>query len=509
MVVAASPHSQPLYRSHEIRSIEHAAAALSPPPLLMERAGKAASELAIQLLGNHYTVLVLAGPGNNGGDALVAARCLRERSYKVTVVLAGDPARLPVDAAAALHAWTESGGGILPAIPADGHWDLVLDGLFGIGLERDLAGMYLELVKQVNRMEVPILSLDIPSGLDSETGQPFRAAVRADHTLTFIGLKPGLFTAYGPDYCGQVHLDTLNLPAGLLPATKGSLIGTDEVSGYLKPRPLNSHKGMLGSVGVLGGAESMTGAALLAGRAALLLGAGRVYLGLLAENAPAVDVLQPELMLRAPDALLDMELDCLVIGPGLGQSARALDYLERALDSELKLVIDADALNLLGSHGELQNRLKQRKAASILTPHPTEAGRLLGCSNHDIQQDRIGSALVLASRLNSLLVLKGAGTVCAFPDDTWHINASGNPGMSSAGMGDILCGMIAALIGQRLPAEKATLLAVHLHGLAADELVASGCGPIGLTASETLMMARALLNRQVYGCQRPGMMAAR
>lgn len=503
MVVAALPHSQPLYRSHEIRSIEQAAAAHSPAPALMERAGKAASELATQLLGNNYRVMVLAGPGNNGGDALVAARHLRERSYKVTVVLAGDPARLPVDAAAARHAWLESGGEISSAIPTDGHCDLVLDGLFGIGLERDLTGMYLELVKQVNQMDATILSLDIPSGLDSETGQPFRAAVRADHTLTFIGLKPGLFTAYGPDYCGQIHLDTLNLPAELLPATKGSLIGTDEVSGYLKPRPLNSHKGMLGSVGVLGGAESMTGAALLAGRAALQLGAGRVYLGLLAENAPTVDFIQPELMLRGPDSLLDMELDCLVIGPGLGQSARALDYLERALDSELKLVIDADAINLLGSHGELQSRLKQRKAASILTPHPTEAGRLLGCSNHDIQQDRIGSALVLASRLNSLLVLKGAGTVCAFPDDTWHINASGNPGMSSAGMGDILCGMIAALIGQRLPAEKATLLAVHLHGLAADELVASGRGPIGLTASETLMMARALLNRQVYGYPRP------
>jgi hydroxyethylthiazole kinase-like uncharacterized protein yjeF len=285
----------------------------------------------------------------------------------------------------------------------------------------------------------------------------------------------------------------------LLPPTKGTLLGADEVSGYLKPRPRNSHKGMLGSVGVLGGAESMTGAALLAARAALLLGAGRVYLGLLAENAPAVDLLQPELMLRGPDALLETELDCLVIGPGLGQSARALGYLERALKSDLKLVIDADALNLLGSHAELQQLLKMRKAASILTPHPAEAGRLLDCSNHEIQQDRIGSALVLAGRLNSLLVLKGAGTVCAFPDDTWQINPSGNPGLSSAGMGDILCGMIAALIGQRLSAEKATLLGTYLHGCAADELVMNGTGPIGLAASEVVMMARAILNRWVYG----------
>lgn len=498
MLSAGLTPSQPLYRSFEIRATEQAASALLPAPLLMERAGKATTQLAIQLLGNLYEVLVLAGPGNNGGDALVAARNLKELGYRVTVVLAGDPARLPVDAAAALQAWLESGGAILSAIPADGHWDLVLDGLFGVGLERDLGGTYLELVKQVNRMGTPVLSLDIPSGLDSETGQPFRAAVRADHTLTFIGLKPGLFTAYGPDYCGQIHLDTLDLPPELLPKARGHLVGAEEVASYLKPRPHNSHKGMLGSVGVLGGAESMTGAALLAGRAALLLGAGRVYPALLDENAPSVDFLQPELMLRGPDVLLDMELDCLIIGPGLGQSARALGYLEQALNSDLKLVIDADALNLLGSHIELQNLLKTRKAASILTPHPAEAGRLLDCSNHEIQQDRIGSAQVLASRFNSLIVLKGAGTICAFPDDNWYINPSGNPGLSSSGMGDILCGMIAALVGQRLSAEKATLLAVYLHGLAADMLVKNGTGPIGLTASEITSTARSLLNQWVY-----------
>ena len=300
MLVANFPNSQPLYRSHDIRLIEQAAAQRSPSPALMERAGEAAAEMAAQLLGNRYAVLVLAGPGNNGGDALVAARHLKDRCFQVTVVLAGDPAKLPQDAATALRAWQDGGGDILSAIPADGHWDLVLDGLFGIGLERDLSGMYLELVKQVNRMGIPVLSLDIPSGLDSETGQPFRAAVRADHTLTFIGLKPGLFTACGPDYCGRIHLATLGLPPDLLPPGKGHLIGASDVASYLKPRPRNSHKGMLGSVGVLGGAESMCGAAFMAARSALLLGAGRVYLGLLAENAPSVDILQPELMLRNP-----------------------------------------------------------------------------------------------------------------------------------------------------------------------------------------------------------------
>lgn len=498
MLVAGLTNSQPLFSGHEIRLIEQAVAILSPSPTLMERAGKAASELATHLLGNGYFVLVLAGPGNNGGDALVAARFLREQNYRVTVVLTGDPSRLPLDAAAALQAWCDGEGEVLSAIPSEGHWDLVIDGLFGIGLERDLDGKYLELVKQVNRMETPVLSLDIPSGLDNETGQPLRAAVRADQTLTFIGLKPGLLTAYGPDYCGQIYLDTLDLPSELLPSVKGQLIGAKDVSSYLKPRPRNSHKGMQGSVGVLGGAESMTGAAILAGRSALLLGAGRVYTGLLAENAPAVDPLQPELMLRSSDALFQMDLDCLIIGPGIGQSAQALGYLRQALQSNFRLIIDADALTLLGAHAELQELLKTRRAENILTPHPSEAGRLLGCSNHEIQQDRVGSAQVLASRLNSLIVLKGAGTVCAFPDETWHINPSGNPGLSSAGMGDILCGMIGALLAQRLSAEKATLLAVYLHGLAADELVKNGTGPIGLTASEVAMMARSLLNQWVY-----------
>lgn len=486
--------SQPLYRSHEIRSIEQAATTFP----LMERAGNAAAELAILLLGNNYAALVLAGPGNNGGDALVTARILQDHGYRVTTVLTGDPARLPKEAASALHEYTKEGGHVWPAIPADEHWDLIIDGLFGIGLERDLDQKYLDLIKQVNRMETPVLSLDIPSGLDSETGQPFRAAVRADHTLTFIGLKPGLFTAYGPDYCGRIHLDTLALPEEVLPPPKGRLIGADEVSSYLKPRPLNSHKGMQGSVGILGGAESMAGAAILAGRAALLLGAGRVFVSLLTENAPAVDLQQPELMLRNPDTLLQMDMDALIIGPGLGQSAHALGYLRRALQSDLKLIIDADALSLLGAHAELQELLKTRRAANILTPHPAEAGRLLGCSNHEIQQDRIGSAQILAKRLNCLLVLKGAGTICAFPDDTWHINPSGNPGLSSAGMGDILCGMIGALLGQRLSPEKATLLAVYLHGQAADELVRRGTGPIGMTASEVAIMARSLINQWVY-----------
>jgi hydroxyethylthiazole kinase-like uncharacterized protein yjeF len=489
--------SLPLFGSQDIRKIEQMAMAGDPSLNLMEKAGQAAADFIASLPGNHRQILALAGPGNNGGDAFVAARHLAARGFHVTVVCPAGLDKLPPDAAAACRAWLGHGGKALPCIPPEGAWNLVVDGLFGIGLARDLSAPYLGLVKQVNQMRVPVLSLDIPSGLDSETGQPFGAAIRADYTLTFIGLKPGLFTAYSRDYCGQLYLDTLDLPHHLYAPTDGRLIGQSEVATLLRTRPWNSHKGMLGSVGISGGANSTIGAALMAGRAAHMLGAGRVFVGLLADSPPAVDFSQPELMLRPPEQLLESGLDCLIIGPGLGQSAKALDALQQALDSELKLVIDADAINLIASDDKLQAQLKARKAASILTPHPTEAGRLLGISNHEIQQDRIGSALVLAKRLNSLLVLKGAGTVIAWPDGRWAINPTGNPGLSSAGMGDILCGMIAALIAQRLGPDKAALLAIYLHGLAADDLARQGIGPIGLTTGEVLSAARKILNQWV------------
>ncbi|MBZ0094283.1 MAG: NAD(P)H-hydrate epimerase, partial [Sulfuricella sp.] len=255
--------TSPIYFSHEIRQLEQIALNNGVTGL-MERAGLAAADLARGLLAGKTSVLVIAGPGNNGGDALVAARHLKSWWFKVSVVFAGEAARLPPDADYAMQAWREAGGELLDAIPADGKWDMVIDGLFGIGLARELSGRHLELVREINRINLPVLALDVPSGLDADAGQTFRAAVRASHTLTFIALKPGLLTAYGPDYCGEIHVDTLGIdPAALLQPT-GWLLEKSEVAAALKPRPRNSHKGLLGSVGILGGASSMCGAALLA-----------------------------------------------------------------------------------------------------------------------------------------------------------------------------------------------------------------------------------------------------
>ena len=489
----------PIYFSHEIRQLEEKSRTAGATGL-MERAGLAAAKLARELLAGKTSVLVLAGPGNNGGDALVVARHLKSWWFRVAVVFTGNPGKLPQDAANALHAWRESGGEVLDAIPADGKWDLVIDGLFGIGVARELSGRYLELVRKINHINLPVLALDVPSGLDADAGQTFRVAVRASHTLTFIALKPGLLTAYGPDYCGQIHVDTLGLDAPALLKPTGWLLQKNEVAAALKPRPRNSHKGMLGSVGILGGASSMCGAALLASSAALKLGAGRVYTALLADAAPAVDMGQPELMLCSPEKLFQLDhLNCLAVGPGLGQSAQAVQLLRQALETELPLVLDADALNLIAIHADLQELTKSRKGSTILTPHSAEAARLLSSTTHDIQQERVHSATLIAQRLNSLVVLKGAGSICATPQGEWFVNPTGNPGMSSAGMGDVLSGMIAALIAQRLTPQSALLLAVYLHGAAADDLVQQGIGPIGLTATEVTNSARMLLNRWVYG----------
>ncbi|MDO8312845.1 MAG: NAD(P)H-hydrate dehydratase [Sideroxyarcus sp.] len=295
-----------------------------------------------------------------------------------------------------------------------------------------------------------------------------------------------------------------------------------QVAAFLKPRPKDSHKGMFGTVTVIGGANGMVGAALLAGRAALKLGAGCVHVGLLADNAPVVDGMMPELMLHsASDVLKSHPLhprelslphrereakpfslrgkgweggDVLVLGCGLGQSLAAQKVLYDALLLDVPLVLDADALNIIAVRPDLRGMLYTRKTPSVFTPHPGEAAHLLACSTEDIQNDRTGAALHLAQKLNGSVVLKGAGSLCATRDGKLFINQTGNPGMSSAGMGDVLAGMIAAFIAQGLHADEAMLLAVHLHGAAGDAL-AQQQATIGMSASELTEWARWLLNR--------------
>jgi len=492
------PHGTPLYTNDEIRRIEALAASHPVPPPLMERAGLAAAELARELAGSSgKRIAVLAGPGNNGGDAFVLARHLRSWWFDVAVTFAGDPEKLSPDASAALHAWQSAGGKVASELPSARECALVVDGIFGIGLHRELTGRYAELVAWTHSADAPVLALDVPSGLDSDTGRVLGCAVRAHHTITFIALKPGLLTLDGPDHGGTLHVAPLGLDAPALVPPQGSLIGAEALQPVLAPRKRNSHKGSFGSAAIVGGAPGMVGAAWLAGRAALKLGAGRVYVGLVDEHAPAVDPIQPELMLRPAAAVLDMDpLTAFAVGPGLGQSDEARALLRRALDSGLPLVLDADALNLLSAHADLRRALVERTAPSLLTPHPAEAARLLGIATADVQRDRVASAVGIAKRYRAGIVLKGAGSICAWPDGTWAINTSGNPGMASAGMGDVLSGLLAALLAQGAEPEAALTAGVFLHGAAADALVAEGIGPVGLAASEVIDAARKVFNHR-------------
>jgi len=256
----------------------------------------------------------------------------------------------------------------------------------------------------------------------------------------------------------------------------------------------NVHKGTYGTLGVVGGSDGMVGASLLAARAALQLGAGKVLVGLAAVERPAVDWQQPELMLRGAGEVLEKSLDALVIGPGLGTGDRARDLLDCALRLAITLVIDADALTLIAADAALVAAVVARSAPTAITPHPTEAARLGGVSTSDIQANRIEAALTMARRFNAAVVLKGAGSVLAYPNGAWAINGSGNPGLASGGTGDVLAGMLSALLAQGTTLDAALPLAVCVHGAAADTLVAQGIGPLGLTASELAPVARRLLN---------------
>ncbi len=503
-----------LYRSPELRLLEQAA---RPAPL-MERAGAAAAALAQQLVSPAGgQVLILVGPGNNGGDALVAARLLRERFFAITVIFPGAADELPADAAAAYRRLLAAGGSCQTELTdACGSYALIIDGLFGIGLSRPLAAPYADLIAAANaianRDACPLLALDCPSGLNADTGVAGPLCIRASHTLTFLTDKPGLHTADGPDYCGQLACADLAVDASALLAhttNAGHLLTAATLGSCLAPRRHNSHKGSHGSAGILGGAAGMLGAALLAGRAALKLGAGRVFVGLRDERAPAVDPLRPELMLRDAAGLLATPLEALAVGPGFGgygtapnaslanETAQAEALLSRCLDFVGPLVIDADALNLISRSLDLQQRLRTRVSPTLLTPHPAEAARLLACDTASVQADRVAAACQLATSFNAHVALKGCGTVIAGSDGSWAINPTGNAGLASAGTGDVLTGMTVALLAQGAAPATALATAVYLHGAAADLLVTLGDGPLGLAADELVDAARRLLNQAI------------
>ena len=503
------PNQGRLLTIRGIRAVEAAALAKQPQPSLMQRAGQAAAQWVRELTGDRPDpVLILVGPGNNGGDALTCALELMALGYGCVCV--GQPMndKTPADARAAHQAFLACGGKLHTSIPdiagnTRGYrFSLIVDGLFGIGLNQPMTAPYVEWVEAANTLslldDIPLLALDIASGLHGDSGAAQAVCINATHTLTYIADKPGLLTGDGPDHSGQVEICDLDIPATLFSVAddteRGAINDPELWADDLPNRSLNANKGDAGSAGLLGGAPSMTGALLLAARSALHAGAGRVYaaaLGNAQSGAPTLDPLQPEIMFRDPTSLRDAPLTALGVGPGLGRSDVSRAVLASTLDFDGPLVLDADALMLLPP---LAEAVRARNVPTLLTPHPGEAAALLDTDIPAIEADRIAAAKSLANHYQATVVLKGCGSIIATPDGRWWVNTTGNPGMATAGMGDVLTGLTTALLAQGMAPEQALCAAVWLHGAAADMCVEAGEGPLGLTASEVILAIRTLLN---------------
>ncbi len=489
------PHS--LYRAEQVRELDRIAIdEFGIPGLtLMQRAGAAAFEALRRRWPRARHIGVLCGTGNNGGDGFVLASLAQAAGLHVTVWQVGDAGRTGGDALAVRQKMEASG---LRAEAFAGQdlsaCEVWVDGLLGTGLSGEVSGVWREAIEAVGRAHdagCGVLALDIPSGLHADTGAVLGAAVRADVCVTFIGLKLGLFTGQGPDCCTEVLFDDLDVPPQVfrrfIPAT--TRLTPPAAGDYLPPRRPCAHKGDFGHVLVVGGDHGMSGAVRLAGEAALRCGAGLVSLATRPEYVAAISAARPELMCHGVgDAIALQPLlrraTVLAIGPGLGQGIWGRQLLGVALASRLPLVVDADALNLLAAE-------PMCRAQWVLTPHPGEAARLLGLTTGEVQADRFAAAHALQRKYGGTLVLKGAGTLIVDSAGEASLCDAGNSGMASGGMGDVLTGVIAALMAQGLVCDEAARLGVCLHAAAADRAVMAG--QRGLLACDLFPHLRELL----------------
>ncbi len=479
--VLPSQAEWPLFDAAHTQRIEVRERAGLPPHALMARAGEAVARLALAVAPHAQHIWVAAGPGNNGGDGLEAAGLLCPSGRQVVVTLLGDAATLPDDAHEALARANAAGVRIVPQdavaafIATLGPQDIAIDALLGIGATRPPQGAIAESIRQLNALACPVLAVDIPSGLQAGTGQPLgEDCVIATHTLSLLTLKPGLFTGAGRDHAGTVWFDALRVDSGA-DDPEAWLSASEAGRASITARRHAQHKGSFGDVAVVGGAPGMTGAALLAARAAQAAGAGRVFVEMLGSGRPemSLDPLRPELMFRhrwSEGHATTLAQTTVVCGCGGADAVRA--PLPRLLSAAARLVLDADALNALATDPSLAALLLARagrRAGTVLTPHPLEAARLLACTTADVQADRLLAAHALADRFRCVVVLKGSGSIVAAPGQTPRINATGNASLATAGTGDVLAGWLGGLWAQSgsVSAFPVAIQAVAEHGAAA------------------------------------------
>lgn len=507
-----------LYRADQVREFDRLAIEdfQIPGAELMERAGRALFTRACALFPEARRWAVLCGPGNNGGDGYVVARHALTAGLAVDLLQLGDLGRIKGDALYHLELARQAGLEPRPFGSLPKEAGLIIDALLGTGLDREVGGVMRQAIEAMNNHPAPVISADIPSGLNADKGTEMGCSVRAAATVTFIGLKQGLFTGAGPDRTGRLFFDTLDVPARVYAGTIAAARRLDWglLASTLPRRGRCAHKGDFGHVLVVGGAPGFAGAARLAGEGALRAGAGAGLVSVATHPAHAafIGLSRPELMCHAVASVDELSVlmeaaSVIALGPGLGQSAWGRALFEAVATSGKPLVLDADGLNLLA-------RNPRRLAQAVITPHPGEAARLLNMSNREIQADRFAAVEALRSRYAPVAVLKGAGSLiaadgealfptlrergqsCAGSANTYDsrppaLCSAGNPGMASGGMGDVLTGIIAALMAQGFAPVRAAELGVVLHATAAD--LAASRGERGLIASDLIAELRPLL----------------
>ncbi|QIA65783.1 NAD(P)H-hydrate dehydratase [Vibrio astriarenae] len=479
---------------------------------LMVKAGKAVFDLACFHYPDSHHWLIVCGKGNNGGDGYIVATLAIEAGIKVTLLEVEGAAESRGDASLARQGFLSVGGAPkrldvdeLLSRGTDLEYDLVIDALLGTGLQGNLRPSTLDIIEAVNGLKLPTICVDVPSGLNSDTGQPMSSAMTADHTVCFIGMKQGLVTGRARDYVGQLHLANLSISEELLKQYQMPVARVDlcaMTAQILAPRKPTAHKGTSGRLAVVGGAQGMLGAARLASLAGLRVGSGLVRAYVEKKSLVAMQSAEPEVMAMPWKNLKhqDWSANALVIGPGLGQSKQAHEVFHSIIDSSIdnlkktsayRLVIDADGLNILA-----QSPMRNDKW--VLTPHPGEAARLLGVTVAEIEEDRFAAVKSIQVQYGGVVVLKGAGTII-FDGSDYFLCTRGNAGMATGGMGDVLAGMIGSYLAQGYSTVQATMIGVLIHSMSADNCVKEQ-GQLGLIASDLLPEIRRLTNYFANSC---------
>ena len=488
------PHD--LYTAEQTRELDRIATDVHniTSSELMTRAGASALAAIKQLWPKAKHIVILCGPGNNGGDGFELARQAAANSYQVSTFDTGNQEQLPQTAAAARKALLATGAeiqhfkGKLPSA------DVIVDELFGTGINRAIEGEAADIIQAINASkQVPILSLDIPSGLHADTGSPLGATVNATVTLSYIGLNIGLYTGHGPDYSGQIHFDALGTPPAIYKhfAPAASRVSLEKDGKSLAPRLRTGHKGTYGHLLIMGGDHGMSGAVRMAAEAGARVGVGLTSIATKTTHAPLLNLTRPELMCHGIEQSEDLApllkaANALILGPGLGQNTWGQALFKKAIETNLPMVVDADALNLLSKN-------PQHRDHWILTPHPGEAARLLNCQTTDVQADRFHAVQELQKIYGGIAVLKGPGTLIYNGNIPTRLSSWGNPGMASGGMGDVLAGIIGGLLAQGFSLMEAACVGVTLHGMAGDK-AAEQDGERGMLAMDLMPHLRHISN---------------